>query len=359
MNFLSRATVLCVLVGTGCFDELGDFATGGAQGVGGRRSDIDAGGGGLVGSSEGGSGQGGLGRGGATAEDCTNGVDDDDDDLVDCADRDSCFGLQCAAFPAEEDGWSGPVLLRAEGKDEPCPVAYPTEGISGFRLNGVDNPCGCSCEAPTGVSCAATVSLFNDAGCGVLSATVPTGSAPSCVGASAQVGAASAISSTAGGSCAPKATAAEASFERVTTCATAGAGCEIGHACVRSPSGGDTLCVHADGVRDCPLTFPLRHVIYTGDLSNVTCDDGVDCACGAPQDTACSTQVELRSAGCTSPVVSQLAADGACSSVLSGPQTVGSLSTSATATGGSCVAQSLTDLTRFGDRATLCCADGI
>src|SRR5262245_1099528 len=72
----------------------------------------------------GGTGLGAQGGGGSTtgSEDCLNGLDDDGDTLVDCADDDCAdAGYQCIAVP---EGWTGPVLVRAQQPGESCGGAW-------------------------------------------------------------------------------------------------------------------------------------------------------------------------------------------------------------------------------------------
>ena len=92
------------------------------------------------------SGNGGSGGTGAVSENCTNGVDDDGDTAVDCAD-DDCSSYVCVSVP---DGWLGPVAVHDGPDNVPagCGGVYSAAAFKGGAgLVTPDATCGaCRCE---------------------------------------------------------------------------------------------------------------------------------------------------------------------------------------------------------------------
>ncbi|MEJ7732155.1 MAG: hypothetical protein WKG00_23470 [Polyangiaceae bacterium] len=84
------------------------------------------------GPSSGGSGGGGSGVGGNLGEECGNGVDDDGDDQIDCADGE-CTDFTCA--PGVPDGWRGYFAVYAgpTAGAPGCPASYPADDYVGNR----------------------------------------------------------------------------------------------------------------------------------------------------------------------------------------------------------------------------------
>jgi hypothetical protein len=89
-------------------------------------------------------------------EDCTNGSDDDRDNLIDCADPDCNAGYKCAATPA---GWNGPIALWT-GAAGTGPSCGASGGYPGALLNanaGLVIPpytCpSCTCAPASGSTC--------------------------------------------------------------------------------------------------------------------------------------------------------------------------------------------------------------
>jgi hypothetical protein len=88
-------------------------------------------------------------------EDCLNGVDDDGDNDVDCADAECNAGYTCAATPA---GWTGPVTLWSgtPGTAPLCSGDYPNGYLSAFFdivIPAYQCP-SCTCEPTSLSSCA-------------------------------------------------------------------------------------------------------------------------------------------------------------------------------------------------------------
>jgi hypothetical protein len=130
-------------------------------------------------SSDGGGGAGQTGSGGEggvldPGEQCGNGVDDDDDDLVDCED-DECTGegWSCVEYPSGQ-GFGGTVAYAYGTPDDPPECAPGWTEIARGGIGAVTaSPAectACSCDAATGGTCNATLNGYNlDASCTTLS----------------------------------------------------------------------------------------------------------------------------------------------------------------------------------------------
>lgn len=123
----------------------------GESGAGGVAGDGGAGAGGVA-------GQGGTG-GGPTAENCSDGIDNDGDGAADCAD-DECGALRYACVPPVPQEWIGyfRVHVQPNGASVPPGSACPSGGSPERYLNGIaaQAACGgCSCGDLTDALCAA------------------------------------------------------------------------------------------------------------------------------------------------------------------------------------------------------------
>lgn len=88
-------------------------------------------------------------------EDCMNGVDDDGDGQVDCADTDcQAAGFMCV--PTVPSGFTGPVeLFEGAAADMPkCDGPYPVESFTGWGSLACPFSCStCNCGSPKDVTC--------------------------------------------------------------------------------------------------------------------------------------------------------------------------------------------------------------
>ncbi len=111
-----------------------------------------------AGDATGGVGGSGAGSdGGPGTEDCSNGLDDDGDDAIDCADpKCQAQGYTCVA--AAPSGWSGPFAYWVGTPSHaPCPSAYPASVFKGWSdLTAPASDCSCSC-VKAGDDCEAQV----------------------------------------------------------------------------------------------------------------------------------------------------------------------------------------------------------
>jgi hypothetical protein len=95
-------------------------------------------------------------------EDCTNGVDDNDDSLSDCEDPGCLEAVRCV--PRSPAGWSEPfVLFTNEASSEvACEGPFDRVVISGLHQDLLSEPAQCSCECTTTARCAVNVWFYDD-----------------------------------------------------------------------------------------------------------------------------------------------------------------------------------------------------
>jgi hypothetical protein len=332
------------------FDETG---SGGSGASGNPSSGPSSGGSGAVGG-------GGAGVGGNLGEVCGNGVDDDDDEQVDCADGE-CTDFMCT--PPVPTDWTGYfALFDGPGPDPGCPATFPggagTEYIGNASLQAPPAECSaCTCSAPMNQTCVnpegviiqdaicggsvncsseppglplppannvcSVVGVFSDNAttCGPdANATCTTGTGACNV--SAKVDAADAS----GGTCTPQggvATKPGISWERIGhACgnpALTGAGCNGNQICLPK-AGGDFeagVCIMRAGIEPCPPgSFTEQHVFHEATTDDRDCSE---CACGAPVGGACPTTVQLYSDNDCINLVATIAA-GDCEDIPGNPE---------------------------------------
>jgi hypothetical protein len=261
-------------------------------------------------------------------EDCTNGVDDNCDGLVDCADP-QCGAFACvdenpsvadAGADAGEGGvvWRGPAALAQvdggvdAGALPACDGGFPSLAYEGNEgLSAPPALCGCACGAPSGVACTTLMQLFFDGdtncnGAQCSSARI-NGSACASTGVTAGCENYRAASFPDGGACA---SSVDASVPAATwgaslrACALSSSspvhrgGCGAGQVCAPRAAApfGPKLCVVASGDVPCPGGYPARRLAHGG----FTDTRGCSCACGARAGGSCSGgQLQLwNSSGC-------------------------------------------------------------
>jgi hypothetical protein len=247
---------------------------------------------------------------------CTNGIDDDCNGLIDCADP-ACSSYSC--IPPVPGGWTGPAALWQAMNPATAPACQntfgnPIDANGGLTFSPAS--CGtCTCGA-SGQTCSAAGTFHPDQACNnTTCATVIPASDGSCTavasnscgsGGSFTMGASPPTPT--GGSCSANAGSVSVPPVSWTTsarvCSYTGAtdgpgGCaDTGDLCVLSPTGsyGSTLCVYSmadPAPTSCPVgytrTGPL--VFYAADADTRGCGG---CACaGAPSGGSCSGTVDL------------------------------------------------------------------
>jgi len=142
-----------LLTAAGCFTEEPDPPATGIVGNGGSEPSLEA--------------QGGSQSSAATPEpeQCNNGLDDDGNELIDCADPACMESYRCV--PVAPAGWSGPTIMY-RGEDDPplCPSAWHIFQLTGgadFAAPPAD--CACTCKQPTDVVCSYSAAFFPVSNC--------------------------------------------------------------------------------------------------------------------------------------------------------------------------------------------------
>ncbi len=250
-----------------------------------------------------------TGDGCAAKENCTNGVDDNCNGLVDCADP-ACtqagFGCTAATIPA---GWS--LVAYSANKRPVCPAGYGTESAIISNPTGAPDTCSCSCSG-TPATCAgtATYQAFpNACTTGAVGVNLAIGNG-ACQGVSTSVTAGdfyqlyyASTAVTQPGTCTGTGQIASApapTFTAGATCAAPpvlGGGCTSG---VCAPPTGTTFaaCIsHAGGVACPTFGFTKQTLVSTGNpgwADKRTCGA---CPCGTSLSCSTVTSVALFGSG--------------------------------------------------------------
>ena len=245
-------------------------------------------------------------------ENCTNGIDDNCDGKIDCADPECVTaGFTCVT---SYSGWLGPVILAdqpgtAPGAGAPtCPAADPANPAApdyGVRvIDGVGAPnipaasCQCNCGAPADAGCPGpTIELFSDSDCGT--SIAPPTTITGCTLPPKQ-GSAVSVRITAPGAQAAACTPGVAKSVPAWTWTTsqracqpgslhagASGGCSTGQYCVGPPPTSlftAGLCIYQTGNQSCSGTpkYPHKHASYDGGVDTRDCD-GSTCSCNPGQ----------------------------------------------------------------------------
>jgi hypothetical protein len=351
------------------FDETG---SGGSGASGNPSSGPSSGGSGAVGG-------GGAGVGGNLGEECGNGVDDDEDQQVDCADGE-CTDFVCT--PPVPADWTGYFALYDGAAPDPgCPAGYPSTTNDYVGNAGLQAPAAecsaCTCAAPTGQTCAKPTGIIvqddvcagspfcssggaglplgpadntcfidvfadNSVTCGPdADLNCTTGTSPCNVAASVPPALAT------GGTCNPQggvATKPPITWARIGhACgdpALTGAGCNGNQVCLPR-AGGDFepgVCIMHTGTEACPPgSFTEQHVFYEGTTDDRDCND---CACGSAVGGECPATVTLYSSNdCQAATLIASIPAGDCANLAANPEARGrKLSPLGAAAGGSCPA---------------------
>ncbi|MBK7580525.1 MAG: hypothetical protein IPI67_10005 [Myxococcales bacterium] len=249
----------------------------------------------------GGSGGSGLGGG----EDCLNGVDDDGNKQIDCADV-ACQG-QFSCEPAAPSGFKGPGLLwTGTGAQPPPPCASGTFAqlgfFAGFSVAPADcSAVGCQCSAQSSPTCLALVKYQTNTctssgtytplgeGCTDLSVSVPS-FANYVTGVSGNL------------SCSPTPAGSPSvppigwtSRHALCVPTSFGAGCAAGVCTPQPDANYSKRCVYSVGTVSCPASYPNQLSVHssvddTRGCSACTCDNSGVCAVSAEDfdGTGCS-----------------------------------------------------------------------
>jgi len=260
---------------------------------------------------------------GGGAENCQNGVDDNCDGKIDCADPLCQVGYSCSVDPP--NGWTA-IAIWVSGTNSPpaCSGAYAQMGYDAMNsLNAPPAQCSCNCDPSAGESCGssfASATAYNDGACS--SQSVSSGLPPSfCVNPG--VGVESSVMvpppSPSGGSCPPKSSANVPSpswgtFARTCDYAVARdttGGCSGGSSCVaKVPGGLAGPCVTQAGDQACPSGYSQKVLFYTGMSDSRGCST---CTCGNPAGGTCAATLKLYSnGGCSGALVATFNTSNSC-----------------------------------------------
>ncbi|HEX4456859.1 MAG TPA: hypothetical protein VIA18_02765 [Polyangia bacterium] len=239
-----------------------------------------------------------------SGDNCFDGIDNDCDGLVDCADSD-CTNAQCV--PPITTPFSIGIAVDVVSF---CPTLYNSRSLLYSGLSGGScSTAGCSC---TGVeSCSVETESYQGSACGGES---DDNSASSTCRNFDVTGATKGVSVAAiagnGGSCSPSGSSSAPAATwttKDTFCATAyrGGGCTGGMICVPKQQS-ETTCEVADGTVACdPGYTATGGPWFTGDNDGRSCA----CACGAASGGSCGTSVAFYAAsGCSGTAALTLAA---------------------------------------------------
>lgn len=288
-----------VTAGASCGTEFTTTTGGSGGGTGGSSSS-----GGTSTSSSGMSSTSSSGMTGA--EDCFNGVDDNDNGLIDCADPECNPVAVCVPV---FDAWQGPnaTAFTVAGTGVPaCPSEWQQQGPSfkGGDINAPGFECSCSC-GPVQGACTGKANLnqYLSPGCGgaASSTTVPQGQC----NAIAAVGGLLSVKATppqvGSGSCEaatlitnmPGYSTSNKAFLCGPTAALIQGGCADGQVCAARPKDAAfDLCIVTDGDHGCPPEYPNAPAEqYYGSFEDSR--GCADCTCGNPANVSCGGQVDL------------------------------------------------------------------
>jgi len=243
------------------------------------------------------SGGASAGGGAATDETCTNGLDDDEDGAIDCAD-DDCADFAC--LPAVPPDFDGPLLVQTGPEALSCSIGTKAfDGGIGPPLVPDASCVPCSCEASGG--CVAELVTYSKGSCDTVTQVVPVASGCTDVSLqqvtsfNAQPSMTTLMCVASGG----EATLEPPSWdEHVTACLLpAGGGCD-GDVCVPLDESSDR-CIHAPGDVPCPTgDYSERRVVEVVVKDDRRC---AACTCEGSDET-CEGSLELYElAGCSGP----------------------------------------------------------
>ncbi len=277
---------------------------------------------------------------------CDNGIDDDDDGDVDCADAD-CGAYACVPLPA------GAIALGelSDSCDREEVLAAPTD------LESPDLMCGeCACGAPTAQRCTAELRGHRLDGCSGIS-PVARPAEGTCDNFSSAVEAVEVVSLGATATCGAGTSVGPDVVGRpdarglapVTVCALPTAGCDAGQVCAPAAA---PVCAVFDGEVECPPERPVRRVAITATEDLRGCSP---CACRPGGGSCAAAILEVYDTDtCTGPM-QELAERGRCEDT---PLVRSASIRGGTATGVSCqAAPRATDgCAAPRTRQTVCCA---
>ncbi len=270
---------------------------------------------------------------GAVETDCLDGLDDDCNGLVDCADPACGAGYACV--PAPTGGFAG-FAVYDDDRSAPCAAPYATQSDTFETLIFFPASCApCSCEAH-GAACGAATLTCSSSGVCPVDGGESAAVGESCIAPDAGLALGpsvacevSAPSATAGtctvdGGAAAITPVAIAQLSRVCAAAAGpGGGCGAAAVCVaRPPSGSHGACVYqtTDAPLECPAGYTNAHTTLPSATSLSDTRACTSCSCGGPTGASCAGSLALYpgggcgDAGDDAAAAIALPADGGCTS---------------------------------------------
>ena len=281
----------------------GEGGTSASSGQGGNTSSSSGQGGGQTGSSSS-SGQGGQGgssgqtsssssssSGSPTPEDCLDGLDNDLDGTIDCADSDCTTGFTCTDEPPA--GWTSVTLEQGMGAP-PAPMPCANGDVPESLFTGPAGPPQCSmctCGNLTGNTCNAPQLLcFPGSQSCNNNQTDWTGNFANGNCAKPDIGFSISLSCRLGntasvgqtGSCTPSTSDFPnkdtwAGWAQSCVIQTGSGGCAAGTICAPKPAPTQSICIRQDGQQTCPAGWNTVEG-YAGGTDDRSCDA---CSCMA------------------------------------------------------------------------------
>jgi hypothetical protein len=254
-------------------------------------------------------------------ENCTNGIDDNCNNLVDCADP-MCMSQGFACVPAAPSGWTGPGAYYSGASAAPsCPGGYPTDSLDG-NSDVVGSPamCSCSCGAVQGAGCSSVgLTYYQQLNCGGGSCGTDSLPPSFCVVAPCDAKSVAASPPTVqGGACTPSAndTIPPVTWSKSQRGCTGqvGGGCGAAMVCappVASPFA-PTRCVYSPGTQPCPAGYANPSTTAYGGVNDTR--GCTACSCGGAAGLSCSqpTVTLWTDSVCSQQQLSTIPADGSC-----------------------------------------------
>ncbi|MDF2693908.1 MAG: hypothetical protein K0S65_2291 [Labilithrix sp.] len=200
------------------------------------------------------------------AEVCDDGIDNDCNGRVDCADSACTEGFACVEPPP--DGWI-PILLAEDARPS-CPAGYtaPTD----VRVVQGDGAIACACDCGSNCSTTITLARGSDLACMVEPETQTfQADATKCTGKSFDLPSGSVKATSGSGACAANDTPTKSDPTNGRTCtppltAGAGSGCQAAQRCLPNTTG-FRACVARAGAHACPTTVFTKQ-LRTGTTAN-------------------------------------------------------------------------------------------
>jgi hypothetical protein len=322
--FLSLLAACGALIPIACVQDFSVFEPGPSGGAGGSSTATS----GSPSSGSSASSSGSTGGNSEAETNCNDGLDNNSDGKVDCADA-SCTTAAKFACVDPTAGWTGPVALF-EGTSATlptCPSSFPMQVFVGHDdLSAPDHGCNtCTCETPTVTCTPANAEFFSGGNCtGVPTLTVAQSTMCTPIAVTAQraqipapAASASQCNPQGGGVTMPLPVPTWGTNSVGCMAAGPGKGCEGGAGIACTPpltAEFNRLCVFQKGAGGvCPGAFPVKRTYYDAFTDARSCSN---CGCGNPSPAAaCTAQTALFASGDCMGASTNLANTNACLNV--------------------------------------------